>query len=364
MNVNSWAYQLQNVNVNQIANDSTFELIVMDYSIDGTDTGKFSPQEITQIKNSGKKAIAYISIGEAEDYRYYWQSIWLTNPPVWLGQENPDWPGNYKVKYWDVNWQSIIFSYVDTIISQGFDGIYMDIIDAYYYWQVENPQQPYADSLMIQFVLNIRNHISSVTSNTFYMIPQNGEDIISSINVSQNLKTNYFNAVNAIGVEDVFFPGNLNEDNPYNPNTYRIQQLQGYQANGKRIFSIEYLTQQSKIQQYISAAQNENYVSYACMRALDLLCNGIRMGMEETQIKTPVEIYPNPCSETTTLKITNGKIQNYELTIYDLFGREVRKYEIKNPKSEIDLSAQLSGMYFYRVMNEQLVIGNGKIIIQ
>ncbi|PIP54919.1 MAG: hypothetical protein COX07_02720 [Bacteroidetes bacterium CG23_combo_of_CG06-09_8_20_14_all_32_9] len=29
MNVNSWAFQLQNININQIANDSTFELIVI-----------------------------------------------------------------------------------------------------------------------------------------------------------------------------------------------------------------------------------------------------------------------------------------------------------------------------------------------
>ena len=45
--------------------------------------------------------LAYLSIGEAEDYRSYWQRDWSVSPPAWLGAENPDWPGNYAVNYWD-----------------------------------------------------------------------------------------------------------------------------------------------------------------------------------------------------------------------------------------------------------------------
>ena len=71
----------------------------------------------------------------------------------------------------------------------------MDIIDAYYYWSVENPEQPYADSLMCQFVLNIRNYVNSVTGNlNFIVIPQNGEDVWDQENVSSSLKSAYFNA--------------------------------------------------------------------------------------------------------------------------------------------------------------------------
>jgi len=55
--------------------------------------------------NGGSRLIiAYLSIGEAEDYRYYWQTEWQTNLPPWLAEENPDWPGNYKVRYWDKDW--------------------------------------------------------------------------------------------------------------------------------------------------------------------------------------------------------------------------------------------------------------------
>jgi len=78
-------------------------------------------------------------LGEAEDYRYYWKDEWKNNPPKWLEDENPDWEGNYKVKYWMKDWQNIIYgnsdSYLDKILSVGFDGVYLDIIDAFEYFE-------------------------------------------------------------------------------------------------------------------------------------------------------------------------------------------------------------------------------------
>ena len=80
-----------------------------------------------------------MSIGEAEDYRYYWREDWVAEPPSWLADENPDWPGNYKVRYWDTDWQSIIYgtgdSYLGQILAAGFDGVYLDIIDAFEYFE-------------------------------------------------------------------------------------------------------------------------------------------------------------------------------------------------------------------------------------
>jgi cysteinyl-tRNA synthetase len=76
-----------------------------------------------------------MSIGEAEDYRYYWNPEWKTNQPSWLAEENPDWPGSYKVRYWDKYWQKIIYGYLDKILTAGFDGVYLDIIDAFQYFE-------------------------------------------------------------------------------------------------------------------------------------------------------------------------------------------------------------------------------------
>lgn len=89
---------------------SDFDLVVIDYSKDGTNYTAWTSSELNDVKNNGKILVSYISIGEAEDYRYYWQSNWLTGAkPDWLGVENPDWQGNYKVKYWEKGWQDIVY---------------------------------------------------------------------------------------------------------------------------------------------------------------------------------------------------------------------------------------------------------------
>lgn len=99
--------------------------------------------EVASLKikaNGGSRlVIAYMSIGEAEDYRYYWQREWETTPPSWLTEENPQWLGNYKVRYWDAAWQDIIYgnrnSYLGKVLDAGFDGVYLDIIDAFEYYE-------------------------------------------------------------------------------------------------------------------------------------------------------------------------------------------------------------------------------------
>ncbi len=117
-----------------------YDLIIIDYFYNQEE---FTPDEVALLKtksNGGHRlVIAYMSIGEAEDYRYYWDTDWNSHPPSWLKEENPDWEGNYKVAYWDPGWQSIIFgnseAYLDKILAKGFDGAYLDIIDAFEYFE-------------------------------------------------------------------------------------------------------------------------------------------------------------------------------------------------------------------------------------
>ncbi len=108
-----------------------------------------TPAEVEGLKRkrSGEKrlVVAYMSIGEAEDYRYYWEESWKHEPPAFLEEENPRWRGNYKVKYWMKEWQHIIcgepgddgFSstYLGKIMQAGFDGVYLDLLDAAFYFE-------------------------------------------------------------------------------------------------------------------------------------------------------------------------------------------------------------------------------------
>jgi cysteinyl-tRNA synthetase len=80
-----------------------------------------------------------MSIGEAENYRFYWEDTWNSNSPDWLVEENPSWEGNFKVEYWNDHWKEIISrdetSYLNKIINAGFDGVYLDIIDGFQYFE-------------------------------------------------------------------------------------------------------------------------------------------------------------------------------------------------------------------------------------
>lgn len=117
-----------------------YDLVITDLFQNDT---PFTAEETAKLKTKNNGAsrllICYMSIGEAEDYRYYWEKHRQHRRPSWLDKENSEWKGNYKVKYWDTEWKSIIFgsddAYLDQILAAGFDGVYLDIIDAFEYFE-------------------------------------------------------------------------------------------------------------------------------------------------------------------------------------------------------------------------------------
>ena len=120
--------------------DTEYDVLIID-AFYGNKT--LNPDDVSSLKTKkcggSRLIISYMSIGEAEDYRYYWQEDWKVGSPDYLDKENPVWEGNYKVMYWDPDWQKIIFgsedSYLDKILASGFDGVYLDIIDAFEYYE-------------------------------------------------------------------------------------------------------------------------------------------------------------------------------------------------------------------------------------
>jgi cysteinyl-tRNA synthetase len=119
--------------------------IVMDaFFNDGT---PWTAAEVTQLKQKAhggtRLVFAYMSIGEAENYRSYWQKGWQPGTPCFVAGLNPKWPGNFKVHYWEPQWQKLLFgdptAYLDKILAAGFDGVYLDIIDAFEYFEGSSP---------------------------------------------------------------------------------------------------------------------------------------------------------------------------------------------------------------------------------
>ena len=212
----SWVYQLQDADASSI--DATaFKIAVIDYSIDGEESGRYSDTEMAEMKNGGRTVLAYLSIGEAEEYRYYFDPKWVSwiegqptsAAPCWLGRTNPDWEGNYKVQYWSEHWQRIVIDYLDRIIADGFDGVYLDIIDAFEYWSDRDNGEGYwieeslAAERMIGLVGRIARYARDYKGKTnFYIIPQNGGRIFE-----YDSGNTYLGTISGIGIEDLYYDG-------------------------------------------------------------------------------------------------------------------------------------------------------------
>ena len=304
--VRSWGYQLQG---NQDRGeqldpksllDAAHDVIVMDFSADGLDSGRYLAEDIEALRarSDSSVIISYMSIGEASDYRSHWNRTWTSTgvatgqptakAPTWLGPNNPAWPNSCKVRYWEDGWQNVIFNdrrtgWLDLIAAQGFDGAYLDIVDAYYFWGAEVPAARRRDGdpvderdgarRMIEFIADFTAHVRERYPH-FMIFPQNGEMILDALGdpgelaaEDQARKAMFLKSVSAIGVEDVYCEGGSPENNPIKPATKRIEILKrDFRDNGKPVFSVDYLNKDALIEKYLTRCARDGFVPYAAPR--------------------------------------------------------------------------------------------------
>jgi len=81
------------------------------------------------LRKSGTTVLAYIDIGEAEEFREYWPEV-RKNPGL-LIKENPDWPGDWFADVNNPEWRRIILEReIPRLRSLGpMDGLCMDMLD-------------------------------------------------------------------------------------------------------------------------------------------------------------------------------------------------------------------------------------------
>ncbi len=289
---NDFVYQLQDMDLAAMG-DTKFDLVITDYSQDGSDENRFTALQVAALKKSpgGRKLVlAYMSIGEAENYRWYWERSWDADndgipdkgAPSWLGESNPEWPGNYKVKYWEAEWQSIIYSssssYLDKIIETGFDGVYLDVVDAYEYWGhggESGLERETAEREMVDFVVAISEYARRKAPD-FGIFPQNGAPL--------GTHKTYLDAVTGIGQEDIYY--GYNGDGQKTPRRV-TKEMEGYldlfRNAGKLVLTVDYpfscsedrpcFTEKTarKTDKAYKKSEKKGYVPYCTVRNLNYL---------------------------------------------------------------------------------------------
>ena len=140
--ISSDRYSSRQDMINAIA-ATNFDIVIMDLFYN---EAAFTLTEIATLKtkaNGGKRLIiAYMNIGAAEKFRYYFKNSWGLRHPLWLKRRYEGYKDEFWVKFWEKEWQDIIYgndnSYAKKIIDAGFDGAYLDNVEAYYFLYYRN----------------------------------------------------------------------------------------------------------------------------------------------------------------------------------------------------------------------------------
>jgi uncharacterized protein (TIGR01370 family) len=301
----TWSYRLQGTGGNALDGEDIASLdaglVVADYSRDGSGEGAFTPAEVAAMQGAGpdrKFVLAYISIGESEDFRAYWDESWTRDgsaggslrpgAPDWLGPLNPEWPDSRKVRYWDEDWKAIAVDWVETIAGQGFDGAYLDIVDAYYFWAHEvhdkdlKPGDPKSGSeaaaRMIDFIVELSAEARTVNPD-FILLQQNAPFLLNDLVFDTGGKPKpddariaaLHEAVAGIAIEDLYLRGGKDEDNRFRPDKAAIAEvIEAYAAQGEFVLSVDYVRKPGLIEKYLARAEDDGFLPYAApSRELD-----------------------------------------------------------------------------------------------
>lgn len=269
--VKSWGYQLRLIDPAGIA-ASPFDLVVVDHALsaDRRFLRELTPGEVATMKarpdGSRRLVLAYLSIGEAERYRFYWQQQWYEpgRAPSWLATANDRWDGNWRARFWEPGWQELIFTGADTYLArikaQGFDGIYLDRADVYSeLW----PERPSARADMVRFIRELAA-AARRDNPALLVVMQNAEELLRD----EPLRA----ALDGVAKEDLYFGVEHDErPNPAAMVAGSLADLRRARKSGLAVMTVEYLGDPRLAQDAAHRSAREGFVHLNAERSLGSL---------------------------------------------------------------------------------------------
>ncbi len=230
--------------------------------------GRWSHGELDAIRAAypGRRLLSYLSIGEAEDYRDYWVRAWDARrdgqpdpgAPRWLLPQNPEWKGNYRVRYWSPEWQALVLAELDRCFEAGFDGLYLDLVDAFENFEYDASRREWIEHRtnpetgrtyrrdMVDWVRRIAQRARERRPAAI-LVAQNGEALLAD--------PDFREAIDAVAIEDLWSNGHRR----HNPNevAHRLAGVRPWRDAEGIVFVIEYAMRADLRAVVLEAARRE-----------------------------------------------------------------------------------------------------------
>ncbi|MEE8104332.1 MAG: endo alpha-1,4 polygalactosaminidase [Planctomycetota bacterium] len=258
--VRSWAIQLQGIEKEgavEAIERATVDMVVLEpmRSVRGRESFPMK-SVVARARGSRKLCLAYLNVGQAEDYRTYWGAQWRAptrekrGHPGFLLSVDPDqWAGNYPVAYWDIRWRAVLFgsadAMLDRILADGFDGAYLDWVLGYAEPSVAAAARRAGVEparAMAELIRDLRVYARKKRPG-FLIVAQNGADLGHRV-------PEYYGYIDAVAHEDLSFRGKATDDwddpesadSPTDEAASRAlaKQLGQFRLRGLPVFTLDY----------------------------------------------------------------------------------------------------------------------------
>ncbi len=173
--------------------------------------------------------LAYVNLGQAEKWRWYFDESWRPGNPGWIAGEDPDgWQDNHSVAFWSPAWRRIMISgykgasQLDAVLSAGFDGIFMDWVQAFSdptVMKLAQEQNLDPKKAMFAFLEDIRKYARRTSAKArpdFLMIAQNAPELFFAD------PKRYTSVIDGFSAESVWYTGSYTGSSWEHPLGYNL----------------------------------------------------------------------------------------------------------------------------------------------
>ncbi|XP_055347361.1 uncharacterized protein TM_1410-like [Paramacrobiotus metropolitanus] len=122
------------------------------------DDVRLTAEQNEELKYQGKLVLAYVSVGQAEEFRAYWSDEEIDNEQVEeiYIRDDPTYPDGKVVRYWNPVWRDMLIDYMmNNVIPYNYSGVFLDYLGNY----EQFPERPTAAADMVQLARSVADAV-------------------------------------------------------------------------------------------------------------------------------------------------------------------------------------------------------------